>query len=86
MQTIFYEGTLSDYEKTIYSMAIAHGSMYSYVLEDEDINALSSLLSVDYCLFRKALRFCAGEYTFPRQKLNWAISFLMHVIFKMQSC
>lgn len=54
---VFYEGELTDYQKTIYGMAIAHSYRYSYVFKDADIYAISSLLNVDYELLNNALHF-----------------------------
>lgn len=60
MQHVFYEGLLTDYEKTIYGMAIAYSCSCSYVLEDDDINRIATLLNVDYELFNKAIKFFAN--------------------------
>ena len=62
MQHIFYEGHLTDYEKTIYGMAIAHSSSYTYVFKDEDVNRIASLLNVDYELFDRAIKFSQNGY------------------------
>ena len=62
MQQIFYEGYLTDYEKTIYGMAIAHGSSYPYVFKDEDVNEIANLLNVNYELFDRAIKFSKNRY------------------------
>lgn len=54
---IFHDGELTDYQKTIYSMAIAHSLENSIVFKKEDILAISSLLNVDHELLSKALNF-----------------------------
>lgn len=58
---IFHDGELTDYQKTIYSMAMAHSLDNSIVFKKEDILAISSLLNVDYELLNKALNFFVDD-------------------------
>lgn len=58
----FCDFDLTDYEKTIYSLAISFGARGSYIIKDEDIYNIATLLSVDYNLLCKALSFYNKDY------------------------
>ena len=66
-EIIFYDGELTDYQKTIYSMALAHSLANTIVFKKEDILAVSSLLNVDYELLNKALNFFVDNNTTTRK-------------------
>ena len=51
----FCEQELSEYEKTIYILAIAYGMSPIYILTDEHIQELSYFLEVNEELLKKAL-------------------------------
>lgn len=59
---VFYDGYLSDYEKTIYSMAIACSESGKYAISDEDIASLSARLCLNEDLLRRALKFCPNGH------------------------
>lgn len=61
-EEIFCDFDLNDYEKTIYSLAISFGVRGSYIIKDEDISNIATLLSVDYNLLCKALSFYNKDY------------------------
>lgn len=52
---IFCEQSLSDYEKTIYTLAIAYGAAPIYALKKEQIQEIACFLEVDFELLYKAL-------------------------------
>ncbi len=60
----FCDFDLTDYEKTIYSLAISFGARGSYIIKDEDIYNIATLLSVDYRLLCKALSLYNDGHTF----------------------
>lgn len=59
---VFCDENLSDYEKTIYILAIAYGASPIYRLSKKDIEELSLWLEVDFKLLAKALE---NEMNFP---------------------
>lgn len=62
---IFCDETLTDYEKTMYGMAIAfsHSGIYT-IKNDEDISEIAAILCLNDNLLRKALNLCPSGY-FP---------------------
>jgi len=59
---MFCDEELSEYEKTIYILAIAYGTYPIYALTEEHIQELSCFLEVDYKFLKKAL---STETDFP---------------------
>lgn len=66
----FSNDNLSDYEKTIYSLAIAFGARGSHIINEPDIENIALLLSVDYQLLNKALKLCKNEIFPLKIKFN----------------
>ena len=59
---VFCDENLSDYEKTVYILAIAYGASPIYRLSKKDVEELSLWLEVDFKLLAKALE---NEMNFP---------------------
>lgn len=59
---VFCDVNLSDYEKTMYGMAIAFSEIGAFVIKDEDIPELSARFCLEEGLLRKALSFCPDGY------------------------
>ena len=59
---IFCDVNLSNYEKTMYGMAIAFSEIGAFVIKDEDIPELSARFCLEEGLLRKALSFCPDGY------------------------
>lgn len=59
---VFCDVNLSNYEKTMYGMAIAFSEMGPFVIKDDDISELSAKFCLEEGLLRKALSFCPDGY------------------------
>lgn len=59
---VFCDVNLSNYEKTMYGMAIAFSEIGAFVIKDEDIPELSARFCLEEGLLRKALSFCPDGY------------------------
>lgn len=59
---VFCNEDLSDYEKTMYSMAIAFSESGAYTIKREDIALLAAQLRLNDSLLYKALNFCQDGY------------------------
>lgn len=59
---VFCDVNLSNYEKTMYGMAIAFSEMGPFVIKDDDISELSARFCLEEGLLRKALSFCPDGY------------------------
>ena len=67
---VFCDENLSDYEKTIYILAIAYGASPIYRLSKKDIEELSLWLEVDFKLLAKALENEMNFITLEVRKSN----------------
>lgn len=59
---IFSDEALSDYEKTIYGMAISFSHSGTYTIKNEDISEIAVMLCLNDELLRKALNLSPGGY------------------------
>lgn len=59
---VFCDENLSDYEKTMYGMAIAFSEAGTFAIKDDDISELSARFCLEERLLQKALDFCPDSH------------------------
>lgn len=78
---IFSDEALSDYEKTIYGMAIAFSCSGTYTIKNEDISEIAVMLCLNDDLLRKALNLCPDGY-FPCKMIKMGDEFYPRDMFE----